>query len=346
MKKILRNLTIYILSFLIVIGTYSLISGVQVWAATNNESAPTSVMSNNSGLRADHGPQVPALQKLNSSVSLLAGASSSSNWAGYVDTPVSGNGYTSVSGSWMVPDISSSSGDSEAAQWVGLGGVSTSDLLQIGTVEYISNGQAYYEVFYEKLPDFAQYLITVGAGSKITASVYKSSDSSDAWDLTYSVVAPNGETQTDTVSVTLDSSYAKEIGTSAEWISEDPANGNGQLYPLADMGTVAYSSATVNGEALNSAENTPQPITLKSGNEVLISPSSIGSDGMSFSTNMGDGTGSGNWGSGSSGSSNPLPANSNGQHPGNGQVPSSGVGQSGQTGWNPFSIGIPGFSIS
>jgi len=86
--------------------------------------------------------------------------------------------------------------------------------------------------------------------------------------------------------VTLSSSYAQGIGTSAEWISEDPSNENGQLYPLANMGTVSYQAATVNGQKLNEAGNI-QPLALVSSNgNVIIAPSALGEDGESFSTNV------------------------------------------------------------
>ncbi|WP_411681017.1 G1 family glutamic endopeptidase [Clostridium thailandense] len=208
----------------------------------------------------------------------------SNNWAGYVVTPTSSNAYTSVSGSWTVPNVSASKKNAVAAQWIGLGGVSSEDLLQMGTVEEIENGQPVAEVFWEKLPDVAQDVMSVPIGSTINVSISNSSDST--WSLTFTANTPDGKTETQTVSTTLDSSYAQGIGTSAEWISEDPSDANSKLVPLANMGTVKYQSAMVNGGALNAPGNNVQPVAMVSsnGNSIMISPSELGSDGKSFST--------------------------------------------------------------
>jgi hypothetical protein len=286
MKKTFEKLTALVLAILIGLGT-GIVAG-DIHAEASDSSMPIFIMASDFGTRHDGKTETLGAQTASSSVSLPADTVSSSNWAGYVDTPASGDSYTSVSASWTVPDISDSFEGSAAAQWVGLGGYSTSDLLQIGTLEYISGGEVCYAVFYEKLPDVAQQIADISAGSSITASVSEAEDSSDTWNLTYTVVTASGNTETSTVSVTLDSSYAEEIGTSAEWISEDPATGNNQLYPMADMGTITYTSATVNGDALNASDNTVEPIALVSNNEVLMYPSSVGADGMSFSTEICD----------------------------------------------------------
>lgn len=83
---------------------------------------------------------------------------------------------------------------------------------------------------------------------KENSTLFGAMDSStNVWDLTYMVTTPDGRTQAQTITVTLNSTYAQEIGTLAEWISEDTSNENSQLYPLANMGTVNYSSAKVDG---------------------------------------------------------------------------------------------------
>lgn len=120
---------------------------------------------------------------------------------------------------------------------------------------------------------------------KENSTLFGAMDSStNVWDLTYTVTTLDGRTQTQTIAVTLNSTYAQEIGTLAEWISEDPSNENSQLYPLANMGTVNYSSAKVDGQPLNASGNVVTPVAMadKSGN-VLIAPSSLGSGGESFS---------------------------------------------------------------
>ena len=208
----------------------------------------------------------------------------SENWAGYIDSPSSSSGYTSVSGSWTVPNISARQQNAAAAQWIGLGGSASPDLLQMGTSEQLKNGQLVTEVFWEQLPAPAQTVMTVPIGSTINATISPSANSSLTWNLSFTV---NGQYQTRTIPpVTLDSSYAQGIGTSAEWISEEPSTKNDQLIPLVYMGTVSYQSALVNDQALSSAGNQIQPIALVSINgNILIAPSTLGTDGESFSTN-------------------------------------------------------------
>ena len=230
--------------------------------------------------------QTQESQTTDSNTSLPANTQESENWAGYIAAPSSGSSYTSVSGSWTVPNITATQQNAAAAQWIGLGGVSASDLLQMGTIEQMENGQPTAEIFWEQLPSAAQNVLSVPIGSTINASIAPSTDSSTTWNLTFTVNESDGQTQTQTVPVTLDSAYAQNIGSSAEWISEDPSSDNGQLYPLANMGTVTYSSATVNGQSLNSAGNEVQPVAMVSQNgNVMIAPSTIGSDG-SFTTTV------------------------------------------------------------
>ncbi|MEY8001706.1 G1 family glutamic endopeptidase [Clostridium sp. Mt-5] len=223
-------------------------------------------------------------QSTETTINLPANTEKSSNWAGYIDTPTSqNNSYTSISGSWIVPTISSAQQDTSAAQWIGLGGVNSKDLLQMGTIEEIKNGQPTAEVFWEELPNVAQNIMSIPIGSTISSSISKTSDST--WNLVFTATTPQGQTETKTISTTLDSSYAEEIGTSGEWISEDPSNQYSQLFPLANAGTVKYQSATVNGTLLNSSSNTVHPVAMISSNgNVSIYPSTIETDGESFTT--------------------------------------------------------------
>ncbi|PJI10517.1 MULTISPECIES: G1 family glutamic endopeptidase [Clostridium] len=225
-------------------------------------------------------------QNTSTVTSLPASTEGSKNWAGYIDTPNSNNSYNSVSGSWIVPNISEGSSNSAAAQWIGLGGVTSSDLLQMGTMEQLENGQPVAEVFWEQLPSASQEVMSVPIGSKINVNISKAQDSSSVWNLTFTANTPDNKIETKTISVTLDPSYIQGIGTSAEWISEDPSSEDDQLFPLANMGTIQYQSALVNGQPLNASANNAKPVAMVSSNDntIMISPSSLGSDGESFST--------------------------------------------------------------
>ena len=77
----------------------------------------------------------------------------SSNWAGYV---VSGTTFTSVTGTWVQPEIDcTSTGSSASAFWVGLGGNTdgSNALEQVGTgAECDENGVPTYYAWYESCP--------------------------------------------------------------------------------------------------------------------------------------------------------------------------------------------------
>lgn len=281
MKIMFKKIQVILLTLLVGLGTKSVISGNKPQNTNNNKYVLSSYFPRRGLI---HSPQSQQVKNSTTTINLPANTEDSSNWAGYIDTPTSQSGsYTNISGSWTIPNISANRQDATAGQWIGLGGVTSSDLLQMGTLEEVQNGQVVAEVFWEKLPDVAQNIISVPINSTINASISKSSDST--WNLTFTATTPDGKTQTKTISTTLDSAYEQGIGTSAEWISEDPSNDNNQLYPLANMGTVKYQSATVNGNLLNASTNNVNPIAMESNNgNLTIYPSTIGADGESFTT--------------------------------------------------------------
>lgn len=281
MKTTLKKFQIILLTILIVLGIQSIISANEFKNVTNNKYVLSSYFPRQN---LHHPLQIQQAKNIVNTTNLPANTEKSSNWSGYVDSPSSqSTSYTSVSGSWTIPSISVNKQNAMAAQWIGLGGVKSTDLLQMGTIEEIQNGQAVAEVFWERLPDAAQNVLSAPINSTINVSISKPSNST--WNLTFTVTTPNGQTQTKTISTTLDSSYAQGIGTSAEWISEDPSNGNNKLYPLANMGTIKYTSAAVNGALLNASSNSVSPVAMESSNgSIAIYPSTIGTDGKSFTT--------------------------------------------------------------
>lgn len=282
MKNTFKKLQILLLSILLLLGSTSVIAKEQPRNTANNNY----VLSNYQFPR--HRLIYPSknyeLKSNSTSITLPDNTEKSSNWSGYIVTPTSkSDSYTSISGSWTVPNISSNNKNAVAAQWIGLGGVDSSDLLQMGTMEEIENGQPVTVVFWEQLPDVAQNIITIPIGSTVSVSISNSSDST--WNLTFSATTPSGEVETKTISTTLDSSYAEGIGTSAEWISEDPSDEYGELVPLAKTDLVKYESAKVNDSSLNTSSNTIRPVAMESSSgNIIIYPSSLGSDGESFTT--------------------------------------------------------------
>lgn len=161
-----------------------------------------------------------------------AGATSrSSNWSGYTAT---GGTFTSVTGTWTVPDVSSATPGVDAS-WVGIGGVRSEDLIQAGTMASVSgSGAVSYEAWIEMLPAPSRPVpLSVSAGDSVTVTV--SERSADRW-----LLELRNNTTGGTYSINVDYDSSK---SSAEWIQEAPSSNSG-LLPLSDFGSVRFSGAS------------------------------------------------------------------------------------------------------
>ncbi len=245
--------------------------------------------------------------------SLLGGerhatAVSSSNWAGYADT---NDTYTSVASSWTEPPVncSNSSGgglgglglglgsglsglfggllggpSAASAFWVGLDGYSSTSVEQIGTDSDCNSGTPSYYAWYEMYPNPSVTLPTsdaVNPGDHITALVTSNTagtsftleikDATAGW--TYSTTQSG-------------SGFAR---SSAEVIAEAPSECTVLFcseVSLADFGQVGYSGSqlidTAGKQGTLSAYNANE-ITMSANGTTLATPSSLSSDGSSFS---------------------------------------------------------------
>jgi Peptidase A4 family len=198
-----------------------------------------------------------------------------SNWAGYV---ASGGAYSAVSGSWVVPQASNTTDSTAAdATWVGIGGMNSDDLIQVGTQDVVSaGGQLSATAFYELLPYNAQSLggVSVDPGDSISASI--SQVGSGEWDVTLTDNT-NGSTYTNMV-------YYDSSESSAEWIEEDPSDGVGQI-PFDNFGSVSFSdcSTTDNGQSANLTASAAQSLTMVNNqSQALTTTSPISSTGSGF----------------------------------------------------------------
>ncbi len=281
-------------------------------------------------------------------VTKLSSIQSSQNWAGYV---VSSGVYHSVSATWKVPDLTSAGG--VAAQWVGLGGVNSQDLLQTGTIEQQTGGATTAQVFVEELPQHAQNIMTVPIGSTIAASIAPVTGTE--WDLQVTATY-QGKTQSKTVPMTVSSGYVQGMESSAEWIFEDPASTSGNLYPLGMTGNVTFSNVQANSQAVRAAnalvmtgpggQSEVEPSVMKdgsfttkevSGGQSYPSPS----QGFPYSvfpqSGYGNGGGNGYGGYGAGGGYGGYGAR--GGYGGNGD------GYGGYGGGNGYGSGLPGYSF-
>lgn len=200
------------------------------------------------------------------------GTNTSFNWSGYVAT---GSNYTGVSGSWTVPSVTPSANAQADATWVGIGGVAASDLIQVGTQEISQNGAVTYEAWYELLPAVSiPVAVTVHAGDFMTASLEQVQ--TGEWD-----VSIRDNTTGQSYSTTV--SYASSL-SSAEWIEEMPSDQSGFI-PLDSFGSVSFTNASAvdNGTTMTPAQANAVSLTLLANTQqALAVPSSLGSDGASF----------------------------------------------------------------
>ncbi len=203
-------------------------------------------------------------------------AYTSSNWSGYL---ASAGTFTGVSGGWSVPQVSGNGHSTSAdATWVGIGGVTSSDLIQVGTQDSVSSrGQVSSEAFYEMLPAVSTPVpgMTVTPGDVMSANITQVS--SGQWKISITDV-----TQSESYNITV--SYSSSLST-AEWIEEDPSYAAGRQIPFDDFGSVNFTGATMieNGGAQTLTGAGAQAIIMQipTGNTVA-SPSGISGDGEGF----------------------------------------------------------------
>ncbi len=217
----------------------------------------------------------------------------SQNWAGYV----AGNTqFSDVSGSWVQPTAKCSSGQTYSAFWVGLGGSSnqSSSLEQVGTqADCSAGGQTDYYAWYELVPAAPVKLgLTIQPGDHISAKVSVSGSN-----VTMSLAdETSGQSSTKTLQM------SDPDTSSAEWIAEAPSacdqSGSCQPLPLSDFGSVQFTGATATASGhtgpISDSAWSAQAVTLGSSGASDISlgsgaqsgnasPSSLSSDGSSFS---------------------------------------------------------------
>jgi hypothetical protein len=196
----------------------------------------------------------------------------SSNWSGYV---ANGGTYTSVTGTWVVPHVGATTTGADAT-WVGIGGVTGTDLIQAGTQATVTgDGSVTYSAWTEILPDFSRTTpLQVTAGDTVTVTIAEQTNG--VW-----LIVMVNNTTSDSYEKTLryDSSRS-----SAEWVQEAPSTTRG-IVPLSDFGTVRFiaGSAVRDGVAmgLSSLGATPVAMVNRAGQAIAL-PSTLGADGSSF----------------------------------------------------------------
>jgi Peptidase A4 family len=216
----------------------------------------------------------------------------SANWAGYAAAQSQGS-FTSVSASWTQPAVTCADAESFSAFWVGLDGDGTATVEQTGTEADCADGTPSYQGWYELFPNAPVFFANpVRPGDAMSASVVSDGNGIFTLNLTD---ATQGWTQS---SQQNDPDAA--LG-SAEIIAEAPSDGQ-QVLPLADFGTVNFTDATINNQALGSAGNLTA-ITMADEGTTLAAPTALtGTNAFSVTDSTGaSGSGSGGQGSGGQG---------------------------------------------
>jgi hypothetical protein len=210
------------------------------------------------------------------------GTADSLNWSGYAVTPSASN-ITAVTSTFTVPTAGLVP-PGFAATWTGIGGYSSSDLIQAGTAEQSAPdnpilGPQYY-AWYELLPDSETQLTnctgdancTVTPGDNVTVDISQVSGN------TWSISLNDAGKWTWSNDVTYASSES-----SAEWILEAPTLVAQTV--LAPVGTVHFgptSTYTAGGTTHTIAEGDPTEIFLSPGAVNEATPSALAADGQSF----------------------------------------------------------------
>jgi Peptidase A4 family len=210
------------------------------------------------------------------------GATNSLNWSGYAVTPGAG-GVTAVSATFKVPSAGLVP-PGFAATWTGIGGYSSSDLIQAGTAEQSAPnapilGPQYY-AWYELLPNGETQLTNCTGESScaVTPGDSIKLDIGRVSRTTWNIAMTDSGKWSWSKHVTYSSSLS-----SAEWILEAPTLVAQTL--LAPVGTVHFgrtSTYSAGGVAHTIAQGNPTRINLSPGLINEATPSALASNGQSF----------------------------------------------------------------
>ena len=199
----------------------------------------------------------------------------STNWSGYAATGGTG-AFHSISASWVEPAGTCTSGQSAqySSFWVGLDGFNSNSVEQTGTDVDCNGRTPVYYGWYEMYPAFpVNYTNTVKPGDHFSASVTFTGTE------TYTLVLTDSTQGWTHTTVKNETGLAR---SSAEVITEAPSSSSGVL-PLADFGTVNYSTSSANGTSLGT-QSPNEIIMIDSSGRDKASTSGIASGGAFSNT--------------------------------------------------------------
>jgi hypothetical protein len=167
------------------------------------------------------------------------------------------------------------------ATWIGIGGITSTDLIQVGTQNLLQDGQVTSSTFYEQLPDTSENIptISISPGDTVTASI--SEISSGEWSISIKDNT-NGQSYSNV-------EYYDSAESSADWIEEAPTDTNGVI-PLDEFGSVGFTSGLTdeNGSTVSIADSNAEALVMENAEgEALTSTSAI-TDGGNFTVTRTD----------------------------------------------------------
>jgi len=166
---------------------------------------------------------------------------SSQDWAGYVVTsdftrpsPL----VTAVSGSWIIPEVTSTPQDTFSAIWVGIGGLFDGTLIQAGTEQDSVRGQTIYSAWYELLPGDSTRIskVKVSPGDLMIVAISLRNSTSNQWLI---------EVRDITAGQSFSSSFFYRSSLlSADWIVERPKV-DSTTSTLAYFNVISFTASNV-----------------------------------------------------------------------------------------------------
>jgi hypothetical protein len=196
------------------------------------------------------------------------------NWSGYADSESGTDTVSYVSGDWTMPGVQClpapyQNQDAFLTNWVGLDGVTTGTVEQLGTAAQCYEGVLYYYVWYELFPASTVEEGTAACindntdcpqpGDQISASVTVTLAAGG--ENNYKLTLVDHTRPQESFSTTQQCAVATCADASAEWIVERPATTLPppapstlvQILPLADFTTTGFSDGlVVSGQKLSS----------------------------------------------------------------------------------------------
>lgn len=186
------------------------------------------------------------------------------------------SGATTVVATWIEPTLNcQSTPNGDVAIWVGVDGADNSNLFQSGTDASCINGRQSDAGWWEELPQASNPFgdRDIAAGDSITTQISQTSPGYWTYQVTDNTNGASWGAQTPIA--------YNGPGSTAEWIVEDPTNGNTrQFEALPNFGTV-----TLTNIGANNYSGSISGIEMVQHNQVLSLPSSY--VGGSFSVSYG-----------------------------------------------------------